>query len=101
GPFDVGADDLRLVDALDAFLDGEPAEVVKELKLALALVEYGPLLFDGRLTTFSRLGLDEQTRHWSSWATSSLLLRRKVSVGFRKIFSVVFFDDERVWPHID
>jgi hypothetical protein len=100
GPFEIGADDVDLSATLDAFLAGEPTRNVEELKLALLLVEYGPLLFDGRLTTFSNLADEEKTAHWNSWATSSLLVRRKVSTAFRKIFSLVFFDHEQVWPHI-
>jgi hypothetical protein len=84
----------------DGFLQGEPAENVADLRTALLLVEYGPVIFERRLTTFSNLPVDEQLRHWRSWAESELLVRRQVALAFRKFIHLVVFDDPTVWPHI-
>lgn len=100
GAFALGADDFDLARMFDNFLADEPAENVRDLQLALTLIEYGPLLFGGRLKTFSNLSATEQLAHWQSWAVSEKLLQRKVSMAFRKFFSLVFYDQPKVWPHI-
>ncbi|MGB5810258.1 MAG: hypothetical protein WBG86_06990 [Polyangiales bacterium] len=97
-PVDVAS--MELGRAFDEFLAGEPAHNVKDLKSALVLIEFGPLAFDARPTTFSRLDPDARLAHWNSWATSDVLLRRQVSIAMRKFFNLVFFDHEAVWPYI-
>ncbi|MGB5222935.1 MAG: hypothetical protein WBN60_18040 [Polyangiales bacterium] len=97
-PIDAASMDLPR--AFDAFLAGEPEHNVKDLRKALVLVEFGPLLFDKKITTFSRLPVDERTEHWNSWGTSDRLLQRQVSIAMRKFFNLVYFDHEKVWPYI-
>ena len=97
-PIDVEPMDLPR--AFDEFLMGEPKHNVKDLKKALVLIEFGPLVFDHRISTFSRLDPEARMAHWKGWATSDSLLRRQVSVAMRKFFNLVFFDREAVWPFI-
>jgi hypothetical protein len=97
-PIDVGTMDLPR--AFDAFLADEPHHNVSDLRKALVLVEFGPLVFDKKLTTFSRLDPVERSAHWESWGASDDLLRRQISIAMRKFFNLVFFDREEVWPHI-
>lgn len=99
GAFPGGADEgvCRL---FDAFLAGEPEENVSDLRTALLLVEYGPLIFERRATTFSNLPLEDQRAHWRAWGESDLALRRQVATAFRKFIMLVSFDDPAVWPHI-
>lgn len=99
GPFPLGADE-RIARLFDGYLQGEPPENVSDLKTALLLVEYGPVLFERRATTFSNLPADERERHWRAWSESDLALQRQVSFAFRKFLHVVFFDDPAVWPHL-
>ena len=100
GPFPEGADKAKLARAFDSFLADEPAENITKLRRALTLFEYGPLLYERRLTTFSALSPDERLRHFESWSTSVELVRRQVSLAFRKFFSLVFYDRPEVWPFI-
>ena len=97
-PIDVESMDLPR--AFDEFLANEPEHNVKDLQKALVLIEFGPLVFERRVTTFSRLSLAERTDHWNRWAVSESLLRRQVSIAMRKFFNLVYFDHEVVWPHI-
>jgi hypothetical protein len=97
-PIDVEPMDLPR--AFDEFLMGEPKHNVKDLKKALVLIEFGPLVFDRQVSTFSRLDPEARLTHWKGWATSDSLLRRQVSVAMRKFFNLVFFDREAVWPFI-
>lgn len=97
-PIDPASMDLPR--AFDEFLADEPEQNVKDLRKALVLVEFGPLAFDKKLTTFSRLDVSERAAHWERWAVSDNLLRRQVSIAMRKFFNLVYFDHEVVWPHI-
>jgi hypothetical protein len=91
---------MDLPRAFDDFLADEPEDNVKDLQKALVLIEFGPLVFDKKLTTFSRLDAAERTEHWNEWGVSANLLRRQVSIAMRKFFNLVYFDHEDVWPYI-
>lgn len=91
---------MDLPRAFDAFLSDEPEHNVKDLQRALVLIEFGPLVFDKRVATFSRLDVAERTVHWNEWALSDDVLRRQVSIAMRKFFNLVYFDHEEVWPYI-
>jgi hypothetical protein len=97
-PVDVGA--LDLARAFDGFVADEPSDAVRELGLALTLVEVAPLVLDSRGTTFSRLSDEERAAYWSEWAASDRLEQRQISLGFRKFIHMVFYDTPEVWPHI-
>lgn len=97
-PIDVGSMDLPR--AFDDFLANEPEHNIKDLQKALVLIEFGPLVFDKKATTFSRLEPAARTAHWDEWGVSDSLLRRQVSIAMRKFFNLVYFDREEVWPYI-
>lgn len=100
GPFELGAERFDLGRAFDGYLAGEPAANVDKLRRALLLFELGPLLFERRWTSFSRLSSAERLQHYEAWAASDTLLRRQVAVAFRKFMALVFYDSPEVWPHI-
>jgi hypothetical protein len=100
GAFAAGADELQLAAAFDAFLADEGPENQSDLKTALALVEYGPVVFERRLTTFSNLGEEARLAHWRSWGESDLVLRRQVATAFRKFILLVGFDHPAAWGAI-
>lgn len=100
GAIPFGADKLELARDFDAYLAGEPAPNVDRLKLALRLLELGPVLFDKRRVGFSRLSEAERLRHFESWAASDTLLRRQIALAFRKFLALVFYDRPEVWAHI-
>lgn len=100
GPFPEGAADRDLARAFDAFLADEPESNIADLKRALLLVEYGPLIFERRLTTFSRLDPEARRAHWASWFESPSLLRRQVAIAFGRFLAMVFYDHPSVWPAI-
>jgi len=100
GAFPTGAKDFDIARQFDDFLADEPEDNIRDLKRALMLLEFGPVLFERKAKTFSNLSPKEQLRHWESWMLSPMLLRRQVSTAFRKFISLVFYDLEKVWPHI-
>ena len=91
---------MDLPRTFDTFLADEPQHNIDDLQRALTLVEFGPLVFDRRVATFSRLPADERATHWESWGVAEQLVRRQVSIAMRKFFNLVFFDRPEVWPHI-
>lgn len=100
GPIPVDVAALDLPRAFDAFLAGEPEDRASDLKRALFLIEIGPLVYERRATTFSRLGARERERHWRAWLASDDLLRRQIAGAFQKVLSLMFYDRPEVWPHI-
>jgi hypothetical protein len=100
GAFPVGADELDLARAFDGFLKDEPPQNIADLKKALTLLEYGPVIFERRVTTFSNLDDDARHAHWRSWIESDVLLQRQAATAFRKFLSLVFFDSPATWAHI-
>jgi hypothetical protein len=100
GPFAAGADELDLVRKFDGFLADEGPDDQSDLRTALALVEFGPVLFDHRLATFSHLDETQRLDHWRSWCESTLVLRRQVATAFRKFMLLVGFDDPKSWTAI-
>jgi hypothetical protein len=100
GPFPTGAEDLDIARTFDAFLADEGPQNQSDLKTALMLVEYGPVLFDASMTTFSNLDDAARDAHWRSWCESDVLLRRQVATAFRKFVLLVSFDNPKLWAPI-
>ncbi len=97
---DAAVDEFDMARAFDNFLADEPAWNQSDLKRALFLLELGPVLFAGKLRTFSHLTLDERLAHFESWTISDTLLRRQVALAFRRFLSLVFYDRPEAWSEI-
>ncbi len=95
-----GADQLGLARQFDAYLADEPADVQRDVRRALALLEYGPVMFDRRLATFSNLTPAAQLAHWKRWLDGDSLVRRQIAWTLKKYLSLVFYDSPAVWPAI-
>lgn len=95
-PQELGSLDLGR--AFDEFLADESEWNRSDLKKALFLLEYGPVVFERRLTTFSNLSQDERLAHFERWMNADSLLRRQVALAFRKFMSLVFYDRPEIWP---
>lgn len=100
GAFPEGAETFDLARLFDGFLADEPQENIDDLSMALHLLEFGPVVFDFRFSTFSNLPEDERLAHFRSWMSSGSLTRRKVATALRKFLFLVFFDQPAVWPHV-
>lgn len=99
GAFPEGAADVDLARAFDDFLADEPEWNRRDLGRALVLIELGPILFEGRLRTFSRLSPAERLEHFERWSEAGPL-RRQVETAFRRFLALVFYDTPAVWPRI-
>jgi hypothetical protein len=100
GAFALGAAGLDLAGMFDGFLADEPEDRQSDLKMALLIFEYGPVLFDKKLCTFSNLSEADRLAHYEAWQTSDDPVRRQVAVGLRKFLAVVFYDRPEAWGGI-
>jgi hypothetical protein len=100
GPFELGAADLDLARDVDAFLADAAYWDRRDLKRALVLLEFGPVIFDRRLTTFSRLSEDDRREHFESWMTGTSDVRRQAATALRAILALRFYDRPQAWAAI-
>jgi len=100
GAFAFGSEQAGLERAFDGFLADEPEWNRADLKRALFLLEYGPVIFEARPRTFSNLSEAERLAHFQRWSESRTLIRRQVALAFRKFLSLVFYDQPAAWPGI-
>lgn len=100
GAFPIGAAGIGLARVFDGFLADEDEDRRADLKKALLLLEYGPVVYERRMVTFSHLAEPERLAHFERWSESDDLVRRQVAVAFRKFLATVFYDRPEVWPHI-
>ena len=100
GPFALGASECELARTFDRFLADEPPWNLADLKRALFLLEFGPVLFDRRMATFSHLSEDERRAHFDSWVASSSDTRRQAALAFHRFLSTRFYDRPEAWAHV-
>lgn len=100
GAFALGAADADLARDFDGFLADEPEWNRRDVKRALTLLEYGPVLFERRWTTFSALDDSARLQHYLLWANGDTLLLRQVALAFRKFIMLVFYDRPEAWAAI-
>ena len=98
GPFAAGAEGADLARVFDGFLADEPEWNRRDLKDALGLLEFGPVVYEGRLKTFSHLSAEERLAHFQRWRESDDLLRRQVATALTKFLCLVFYDRPEAWP---
>jgi hypothetical protein len=100
GAFELGAADLDLARDVDAFLADAAHWDRHDVKRALVLLEFGPVVFDHRLVTFSHLSEDERRAHFESWMTGASDARRQAATAFRAILALRFYDRPQAWAAI-
>lgn len=91
---------IDLARAFDGYLADEPPWNVADLGRALFLLEFGPVFFDRRLTTFSNLDPATRLAHFESWSVSGTELRRVVATAFRRFMMLVYYDTPAGWAQI-
>ena len=100
GAIPLGPGSLDIPRLFDTFAQSQPKEAVRDLKLALGYVEYGPLVVERRLVTFSNLPPAEREKHWELWESGDDATRRQIAIAFRKFAQSRFYDQEAAWQHI-
>lgn len=94
-----GADEIGLVDNVDAFLACGDPQVVSDLSglLRVFASRWGGLLLDGRFRAFTDLSGDEQDQVLTAWRTSGLALKRGAFSAIRGLLMARYWSDPRVY----
>jgi hypothetical protein len=100
GAFAQGAHDFDLARRFDGFLADEPPWNQSDLRNAILLLEYSPLMLDHRLRTFSHLSIAERLALFERWRSADHLELRQAATAFHKFMSLVFYDRPAVWDAI-
>lgn len=79
---------------LDRLVLGWDADVKRQLRLALRVVEHGTYLFDLERKRFTKLAVEEQDRYLAGWAASTLGARRVAFLGIKALVSLGYYADD-------
>lgn len=96
GPFPAGAAETGLAEELWTYFCSLHPRGASGLRLVLAAIEYGPILFEGRLRTFTRLDPAERERSLAGWETSRLAVRRQLVESLKLIAGLHFYGQPEV-----
>ena len=70
---------------IDTFVAGLPLDLQVQLRRALHLFQWCPILFAGKLRPFTQLSPDDADTYIRSWAESRFGLRRRLFRGLRDL----------------
>jgi hypothetical protein len=87
----------RAIDVIDGLVAGLDPELSAPLPTLLRAVEWGPLLFDRRLSRFTRLAPEAQDASLRGWMTSRLALRRQGFEALRNLAFMGYWSQEETW----
>lgn len=85
-------------DALEDLAASMDPAAVRELGIALHLLELGALPLHGR--RFTRLSPSKRERYLRGWMGSRLGFRRTVYRALRGLVANLYYADERTWAHL-
>ncbi len=85
---------------LQAALASLDASLVDELRLALHLVDYWPLVFEFRFCRFRSLSAEAQDRSLEGWRSSRIETRRRVFYALRNLSLLGYWSQDETWPLI-
>ena len=92
--------DTGAIDAIDALCLSLDPGVTAPLPALLRVVEWGPLLFDGRLARFTSLGAADQDTALASWMQSRFAWRRAAFLALRNLALLGYWSQDATWPLI-
>lgn len=96
------ASEVGVAESIDALLAMSDPSMGAEVGQALLLLDnaLAGLLFDGRPTTFTGASPEIQDATLAAWASSSLLLRRKVYKALRGLVAGTYYGSPRVYAAV-
>jgi hypothetical protein len=92
--------DTRTIVTIDALCRGLDPALTSILPTALRLFEWGPVLFDRRLSRFTRLDDDDKDASLRGWMTSRLAARRQGFFAIRNLALLGYYSQPETWPLI-
>jgi hypothetical protein len=81
------------VTTIDAFVAGLPSNLRVQLRRALRLFQWCPILFTGKLRPFTRLSPHDADTYIRSWAESRFGLRRRLFRGLRDLTFLGYYGE--------
>ncbi len=93
------AADARVARRIDRELVFSDGRLTGDVRAALSLIEYGPVL-DLRFRRFTRLSPQDQDAYLAACARSSWTLRRNAFAGLRFLCLFLYYSDDRTWRSI-
>jgi len=79
---------------LDGIVLGWDADLRRQLRFALRVIEHGTYLFDLQRKRFTKLTVDEQDRYLAGWAASTLGARRVAFLAMKALVSLGYYADD-------
>lgn len=100
GPFAWSAADVDVAGLFDRFVADQPAAEAREARLALDLLDLGPLLFERRWTTFCALDDADRLAHWRAWSLAPQATRREVWRALASFVGMAVYDQPGAWAAV-
>jgi len=88
------------IDTIDRLCRSLDPSLTAPLPALLRLVEWGPLLFEGRFARFSALDEAGRDAHLAGWMRSRLALRRAGFLALRNLALLGYWSQDETWPLI-
>jgi hypothetical protein len=85
---------VDVAENLDRMVLGWDADVKRQLRLALRVVEHGTYLFDLERKRFTKLSEAQQNHYLAGWAASTLGARRVAFLGIKSLVSMGYYATE-------
>ncbi|MEB2345879.1 MAG: hypothetical protein OZ948_14200 [Deltaproteobacteria bacterium] len=92
--------DTGAIDTIDRLCRALDPALTAPLPALVRLVEWGPLLFDGRLARFSSLDEAGRDAHLAGWMQSRIGLRRLAFLALRNLALLGYWSQDATWPLI-
>ena len=102
GPSLPGASAIDVAKKADDLFATMPEAAQKDFKILLNVFDNAltGLLFEGRITPFSKLDPEAQVRSFESWAGSGVAFRRTAYHALRAMIPALYYSDERIWKGV-
>lgn len=99
GAFPLGASDVGLAERIDRFVATQDPAVVKGLRGALVILEYGGGPLAGRMGRFSRMDGDARTAVFRA-LPHRFGIARQIYAGLKQLCLFLFYCTDESWPAI-
>ncbi len=98
GPQNPSTDALRVAERVDRELDFHSERLRRDVRDALRLIEWEPLLT--HFTRFTRLDAEDQDAVLRSMSQSRIAVRRSAFAGIKLLVVFMYYTSEAAWPSI-
>ena len=101
-----GSDDLppvsetRTIETIEQAVVQLDASAQSQLRWLLMAVQWGPLLFEGQLRTFTGLSPEARDRHLQNWAASRFETRRLALRALKNLSMLGYYAQDETWKAI-